>query len=99
MKPLEIVYWLRFGFGILAALVDLAFGLATHTITSSPSSSTFFNSASFAIIVYAFSYYVVKAAFTSKVQKPGKLVTVGIGIYFLSWVVFWTLFYTLFATA
>lgn len=99
MKPLEIVYWLRFGFGVLAAVVDLAFGLATNTISTIPSSSAFFNSASFAIIVYALSYYIIKAVFASKVQKPGKLATTGIGIYFLAWIMFWALFYTLFAGA
>jgi hypothetical protein len=31
------------------------------------------------------------------VQKPQKLLTAGIGIYFLSWIVFWTLLYTILA--
>jgi hypothetical protein len=97
MKPLETVYWLRFCFGILAALVDLGFGVATKTISSTVFSSTvFFNGASLAIIVYALTYYLIKFRFALKVQKPQKLVTAGIGIYFLSWIVFWSLFYTLF---
>jgi hypothetical protein len=97
MKPLETVYWLRFGFGILAALVSLGVGLATNTIVNvAPFPNTaFFNSASLAILVYIFSYYYVKSRFALKVQKPQKLVTAGIGIYFLSWIVFWVLFYTL----
>jgi len=95
MKPLETVYWLRFGFGIMAALVSLGVGLATNTISNTQFLSTaFFNSASLAIIVYVLSYYFVKSVFALKVQKPQKLVTTGIGIYFLSWIVFWILFYT-----
>jgi len=95
MKPLETVYWLRFGFGIIAALVSLGVGLATNTISNTQFLSTaFFNSASLAIIVYVLSYYFVKSFFGLKVQKPQKLVTTGIGIYFLSWIVFWILFYT-----
>src|SRR5271157_1726664 len=34
---------------------------------------------------------LIKAVFASKVQKPGKLATTGIGIYFLSWLMFWAL--------
>lgn len=99
MKTLEIVYWLRLGFGILAALVSLGVGLATNTIVNTPpfSSTAFFNSASLAIIVYVLSYYFVKSRFALKVQKPQKLLTTGIGIYFLAWIAFWALFYTLFA--
>ena len=98
MKPLETVYYLRFGFGVIAALVSLGVGLATGTISNTQFPSTaFFNSASLAIIVYVLSYYYVKSRFALRVQKPQKLVTTGIGIYFLSWIVFWVLFYTIFA--
>jgi K+-sensing histidine kinase KdpD len=97
MKPLETVYWLRFGFGILAALVSLGLGLATNAISKSPDSQTFFYSASLAIIVYILSYYFIRSRFALKVQKPQKLVTAGIGIYFLAWIVFWALFYTILA--
>lgn len=99
MKPLETVYWLRFGFGILAALVSLGLALAIPNSISRKdfNNATFFNSASLAIIVYVISYYLIKSRFALKVQKPQKLVTAGIGIYFLAWIVFWALFYTLFA--
>jgi hypothetical protein len=94
MKPLETVYWLRFGFGILAALVSLGVELATDT--QFLSTAGFFNGASLAIIVYVLSYYLVKFRFMPRVQKPQKLVTTGIGIYILSWITFWILFYTIF---
>jgi hypothetical protein len=98
MKPLETVYWLRFGFGFFAALISLGTGVATNTISNTQFlSSTFFNSASLAILVYIVSYYYVKFKFAVKVQKPQKLLTTGIGIYFLSWIVFWVLFYTIVA--
>jgi hypothetical protein len=98
MKPLETVYWLRFGFGILAALVSLGLALATNAISNTQFlSPTFFNSASLAIIIYVLSYYFIKSRFALQVQKPQKLVTAGIGIYFLAWIVFWALLYTIFA--
>jgi hypothetical protein len=98
MKTLETIYWLRLGFGMLAALVSLGVGLATDTISNTQFVSTaFFNSASLAIIVYVLSYYIIKSKFALRVQKPQKLLTTGIGIYFLTWIAFWALFYTLFA--
>jgi len=98
MKPLEKVYWLRFALGIVAALVCVGFGIATGTISNGQFQfSTFIDGVSLALIVYLISYYVIKSVFITKVQKPQKLFTTGIGIYLLSWIVFWVLFYTLIA--
>ena len=98
MKPLETVYWLRFAFGILAALLSAGYGVATNEI--SPIEFTFYtflNTMSIAIIVYAVSYYYVKFRYTLQVKNPRKLITTGIGIYFLSWIAFWVLIYTMIA--
>jgi hypothetical protein len=95
MKPLEIVYWLKFGFGIVAALVCTGYGVAINAISRTQFSSGFLlNSMSLAIIVYVLSYYAIKPRFRLKVQKTQKLFTTGIGIYFLSWITFFALFYT-----
>lgn len=58
---------------------------------------SFLNSASIAILVYIISYYVLKSRFGTKVSKPQKILTAGIGIYILAWLVVWTLLYTLVA--
>jgi len=58
---------------------------------------SFFNSASIAILVYIVSYYVLKSRFGPKVSKPQKILTTGIGIYILAWLVIWALLYTLVA--
>jgi hypothetical protein len=58
---------------------------------------SFLNSASIAILVYIVSYYVLKSRFGTKVAKPQKILTAGIGIYILAWLVVWTLLYTLVA--
>jgi len=60
---------------------------------------SFFNSASIAILVYIASYYVLKSRFGPKVSKPQKILTAGIGIYILAWLVIWALLYTLVAGA
>ena len=98
MKPLETVYWLRFVFGILAALVCLGYAVGTNAISNSQfMSNVFFNSTSLAIILYLLTYYLIKYRYKPLVEKPQKLLTSGIGIYFLSWIVFWTLLYTILA--
>lgn len=99
MKPLETVYWLRFGFGILAALICIGYGVAANSISSGRNVNLLLNSVSLAIIVYVLSYYVMKAGFRPKVQKTQKLFTTGIGIYFLSWMTFFALLYTMLAGA
>ena len=99
MRPLETVYWLRFVLGILAALVCVGYGVGTNAMDLSNgfSFNVFLNSTSLAIIFYLLTYYLVKYKFKPLVQKPQKLLTTGIGIYFLSWIVFWTLLYTILA--
>jgi hypothetical protein len=57
--------------------------------------TSFFNSASIAVLVYISSYYVLKSKFATKVAKPQKILTAGIGIYLLTWIVFWALLYTI----
>jgi hypothetical protein len=95
MSPLEKVYWLRFGLGIIAAFLCVGFGMATNSIVNTGFQfSNFMNGLSLALITYLVSYYPIKSTFKTKVKKPQKLATTGIGIYILSWIVFWTLLYT-----
>jgi hypothetical protein len=99
MKPLELVYWARFATGVTAAVVCITYVLALNGSpkpSSLPDAGVIFNSISIAIIVYALSYYIIKAKFKDKVAKTQKLFTTGIGIYFLAWIVFYALFYTMF---
>jgi len=100
MRPLETVYWLRFALGVIAAVICLGYGLAANAISSTQFSfNLFLNSMSLAIVVYLVSYYIIKSKFKLKVEKTQKLFTTGIGIYFLSWIVFYALFYTTLAGA
>lgn len=100
MKPLETVYWLRFALGVIAAVICLGYGLAANAISSTQFPfNLFLNSMSLAIVVYLVSYYIIKSKFRLKVEKTQKLFTTGIGIYFLSWIVFYALFYTTLAGA
>ncbi|MBS7636432.1 hypothetical protein KEJ37_03685 [Candidatus Bathyarchaeota archaeon] len=96
MKPLEMLYWLRFILGIVAALVCVGYEWTVGLITTNPERgiTVLLNGIAFALIVYMLSYYVIKPKFILKVEKPQKILTTGIGIYILSWLVFWVLLYT-----
>lgn len=99
MKTLEILYWVRLALGITAALLCTVYGLATNTVSiTNITINTFINGLSIALIIYIISYFIIKRiTFTSEMDSPRKLVTTGIGIYIISWIVFWTLLYTIIA--
>jgi hypothetical protein len=99
MKPLDVVYWVRFALGAVAAALCAGYVIAAYG-TPFPAGwqewqiTIFFNSMSIAIIVYIISYYAMKGKFKDKVSKTSKLFTTGIGVYFLSWLAFYALIYT-----
>ncbi|HKZ94001.1 MAG TPA: hypothetical protein VJ249_05410 [Candidatus Bathyarchaeia archaeon] len=88
MNPLTVIYWTRLLLGIVAALLSTLLGSMTMEFT-------FLNGISIALLLYIVTYYVYKAMFLAKVEKPSKIFTTGVGGYFLSWLVMWALFYTL----
>lgn len=61
--------------------------------------TSFINGLFIGLVTYLISYYAIKLKFMSEVEKPRKLITTGIGIYLLSWMVFWVLLYTIIAVA
>jgi len=93
MKPLEVLYWLRFVLGVVAALVCVGYDLAMNIIGNNTRVLT--TGIAFAFIIYVLSYYMIKPRFLLKVDNPQKVLTTGIGIYILSWLVFWALLYTM----
>jgi len=97
MKPLEILYWLRVALGIAAAILCVAYGWATGTLSNTIFTfNIFLNGMTLAILTYIISYYLIKPRFLPKEpEKPQKIFTTGMGIYFLSWIVCWVLLYTI----
>ncbi|MBT8172232.1 PKD domain-containing protein [Candidatus Bathyarchaeota archaeon] len=92
MKTLNIIYCLRVGFGILAALVatlvvDLRMG------------DPLINGITIGLGVYLVTYYLLKWQFMNKVEKPTKILSMGIGAYFLVFIMCWVLFVTPFLSA
>jgi hypothetical protein len=106
MTPLQKVYLLRVALGIIAALACAGYGVATQQIPHNPPKDAFpvdylffMNSITIALAVYLVSYYIIKSKFMLKVEKPPKLVTTGIGIYFMTWLILWILLYTILVVA
>jgi len=92
LKPLNIIYWSRVGFGVVAALVCLLL------IDVNKLANPLISGISVGILVYLITYYILKWRFMTKVEKPSKVFTMGIGAYFLTWIVVWVLFITLMQT-
>ena len=87
MKTLDILYWCRIGFGILAALIaTLVIDLKVGT--------PLVNGITVGLLVYLITYYLLKWRFVTKVEKPSKIFTTGIFTYFLTFILCWTLFTT-----
>ncbi len=104
MKLLEKVYWIRLALGILAALLCTAYVIGTNSIPRNIADkpyiedyTTLWNSISIALIVYLISYYMIKMKYGARIEKPSKILTTGIGIYLLTWIVVFTLLYTILA--
>jgi PKD repeat protein len=87
LKTLNVIYCLRIGFGILAALVA---ALVVNLKAGNP----LINGITVALAVYIFTYYLLKMQFANKVEKPTKILTMGIGVYFLTFVFCWVLLVT-----
>jgi len=87
LKTLNVIYCSRIGFGILAALVA---ALVVNLKVGNP----LINGITIALSVYIVTYYLLKWRFMSKVEKPTKILTMGIGVYFLTFIFCWVLFIT-----
>ena len=87
MKTLNVIYCIRIGFAILAALVA---ALVVNLKAGNP----LINGITVGLAVYLLTYYLLKLRFINKVEKPTKILTMGIGAYFLTFIFCWVLFIT-----
>jgi PKD repeat protein len=87
MKTLNVIYLMRIGFGILAALVAT---LVVNLRVGAP----LINGITVGLGVYLFTFYLLKWLFMNKVEKPTKILTMGVGAYALSFVACWVLLIT-----
>lgn len=91
MKPLVSIYMMRLGLGVISGVIS-AF---VATFANPSELITFLNGLTIALAIYLGSYYLIKARFYTKVEKKSKIMTMGIGIFFISWIVFLIFTYTI----
>ncbi len=87
LKTLNVIYLCRIGFAILAALVAT---LVVDLKVGNP----LLSGITIGLSIYIVSFYVLKWLFVKKVEKPTKILTMGIGIYFMTFIMCWVLFIT-----
>ena len=93
MKPSTSLYWIRAVLGVtigaLDALYDYSVGnlAQTHVL----SINDLFTGLAFALLFFIVTYYVLKILYVDKFQKKSKIISTGIGTYFILWIVAWIL--------
>jgi cellulose synthase/poly-beta-1,6-N-acetylglucosamine synthase-like glycosyltransferase len=100
MTPLQQLYWLRVAMGAIAAVICIGYGIVVPSAIPKGEAiplNTFVNSLTIALAIYLISFYILKSRFISKLEKPQKLVSTGIFMYFITWLVIWILLYTIIA--
>ncbi|HMK93918.1 MAG TPA: hypothetical protein VK536_00815 [Candidatus Limnocylindrales bacterium] len=92
MTPVVQLYWIRVVLGVVAALLsaELALYMPLYDL------STLIDSVTIALLVYLVSYYPLRAVFSKKIDKPSKILSTGIIMYFFTWLPFFILFFTIF---
>ena len=78
---------MRIGLGIIAALI-------TTLVVDLRVGDPLITGISTGILFYIITYYILKWQFMNKVEKQSKIFTMGIGAYFLTFILCWTLFIT-----
>jgi PKD repeat protein len=87
LKTLNVIYIIRIALGALA-------GLIAALVIDVNSSNPLINGITIALAVYLLTYYLLKMQFANKVEKPSKILTMGIGIYFIVFAFSWVLITT-----
>jgi VIT1/CCC1 family predicted Fe2+/Mn2+ transporter len=95
MKPSESLYWIRASLGVVIGALTALYGYAVGVPKSSNDLNNLFLGLSFALLFFIMTYYALKLVYIDKFKKTSKIITTGIGIYFILWIVTWVLVHTL----
>lgn len=102
MKPAEMLYWTRAGLGVaigvISASYDYLTGVLSRELQNQFSINDFLTGLTFALLFFIITYYILKMYFADKFEKKTKILSTGIGAYFLLWIVVWVLLRTLMTT-
>ena len=95
MEVLAKIYWIRVLLGAVAGLVSTGAVLLFQSFSTGSvlsligSTNTLLNGITIALLVYLVSYYALKGRYASQLEKPSKVMSMGIFIYFFTWLVVW----------
>ncbi|MCW4005649.1 MAG: hypothetical protein NWF04_03500 [Candidatus Bathyarchaeota archaeon] len=104
MNVLTKIYWTRVGLGAAAGLVSTAVSYVwemmsgvtiQEQVLGEGSTNTLLNGITVALLIYLVGYYLMKARYASKIEKQSKIMTMGIFIYFFTWLLVWVLTLTI----
>jgi hypothetical protein len=91
MTPVVQLYWVRVILGIVAGAISAVIAVFLFPINDI---SSLVNSITIALLIYFVTYYIFRATYKNKIEKPSKILSTGIGMYFFAWITFFVLFYT-----
>jgi uncharacterized protein YybS (DUF2232 family) len=84
LKTLDTIYWSRAGLGLIVAILCAMLGF-----------DTIFSGMSLALMCYLIVDLLLRRVLKIEVEDPSKLFSMGIGAYFIFWIVSWILLYSL----
>jgi hypothetical protein len=93
LNILTKIYWLRVALGALAGLVSASIPIIAQSVTGTSvlaqmsELNTLLNGITVALLIYLVSFWVLKSKFAAQVEKPSKIMSMGIFIYFFAWLV------------
>ncbi|HVP41549.1 MAG TPA: hypothetical protein VMS95_06320 [Candidatus Krumholzibacteriaceae bacterium] len=92
MKPSASLYWIRALLGVTIGVLDALYDYFAGVLSQMTFSiNDFFTGLAFALLFFIITYYVLKIFYGDKFQKKSKILSTGIGTYFLLWIVTWVL--------
>jgi hypothetical protein len=90
IKPTSVIYYSRLTGGIIMGIVSTLLSGYDHSG---------YTQLSLAITAYLFTYYILRFGFKidpTKLRSKNQILTLGIGTFFLVWILVWVLTYTVF---
>jgi hypothetical protein len=94
MTPVVQLYWLRVVLGIVAGAVTGVLVAVLGGASGMTDLTTLLNSITVALLIYFVTYYILRGYYKNKIEKPSKILSTAIGMYFFAWLSFFVLFYT-----
>lgn len=95
MKPSTSLYWIRAVLGVVIGGLDGLFDYSANIDPTKFSIDYLFTGLSFALLFFIITYYLLKIFYINKFQKKSKVLSTGIGAYFILWIVAWVLVYSI----